>query len=183
MQKIEVNLIPGEEKFTYDIARIQKRLSFLATISIIILIGTTLLSFAVFFALDLQNKDVISATTSAKTKIKSLEKREGDLLVLKNRSELIDKILDGRTESIKILTDFEKLSPQGITFQTVESGQKGDLKVLAKATNLFLLNEFIQKLSDPNLTKDFTLIDVSSINRGERGDYSFSLEVLKNEEG
>lgn len=180
MLKTEVNLIPGEERFTQDIVSIQKRLRFLAIFGTIFLIGTVLFSFSLTFILNFQVQDVSRQILLVKKKIDEYRQREGELLILKNRSGLIGKILKDRTGSLMILSELKNESPEGITFEVVEAGMKGELKILARSADLFSLNELMNRLSDPEVSKNFKAIEVSSINRSSEGTYGFLLEVVGN---
>ena len=183
MLKIEVNLIPGEERFPQDIVGLQKQFRFLAVFCILLLIGTLLFSFSLTFILNSQLQDVSRQILSAKKKIDDYRQREGELLILKNRSDLIGKILNARTGSLMILSELKNGLPEGVTFEVVESGVKGELKIQARSADLFSLNELMNRLSDPEVSKNFKTIEVSSISRSGEGTYNFLLEVVGNEKG
>lgn len=179
MVSLKINLIPGEERAVFEALSIQKKFKILATIFLVSFIF--LLASLFLFSLRLNNqlKDIIFKTSQTENKIKSFQKREEYLVILKNRSGLVSKIVKERTGINEVLTEIEKIVPEGISFEIVESGGKGGMKITANSSTLQSLNKFVEKISSSDFTKKFSLLELSSITRGSDGTFNFIIELGK----
>lgn len=176
MTKAGINLIPGEEKASFDVIELLRKLRFLASF----LGGSFLLVVLVLAVLFLRTnsylKDLSSKISTTESQIKSLQPREADLLIIKNRLGLAQKIINDRQGSIEVLEKFLKVKPQEIGFEKVESTKKKKVLITVSSPDLVALNKFMSIISQPDFTKDFKKIEVSSITRLEKGSYAFVLD-------
>lgn len=179
MAKVKINLIPGEERSRLDFSLLAKRLKVLATFLLLVFIGIAGLTFLQFFRLRNDTQSINEKIILAEKSILSLQLREQDLTKLKNRLQLAQKIIELRRGNIEVLRKFDDLSSQTIFFEIAESKGRGELVLMVSSPDLLGLNQFMTDISKPEFTQDFEKLEVSSISRSEKGDYSFILEAIK----
>jgi len=172
-----INLIPGEERFTYEVARLQKKIRIFALGSLLIAVMGLIFSYLYFLNLGKQLNQLSRQTTLTETKIREMQQKEGFLFLIKNRANLIGQIFKNTTRPIKTLVSLEKKLPEGILFTSFEADSSGKIKIVAYSKDLSLLNQFMSSLSDSSFSDNFNIITISSIGRSESGNYSFVLEL------
>lgn len=173
-----INLIPGEERASFEVIEILKKTKFFATLFVAGFIVVLLIFLLVVFRLSSQVKSVSQKIKETEQKINSLKKRETDLVVLKDRLDLIKKIVDERSGSNEILTDFRKLAPEGIDFRVIDSSKKGGLLMTVNSSNLIALNDFLTEISKPEMTSKLKMMEISGISRSQMGSYNLIIDCL-----
>jgi len=163
MVKININLISGEASLGYLFSYIQKKLKFISSVSLILLILMIIFSFAPFFYYNRQLTSLSLKVSQIEGKIKSYQERESSLLLLKSHSGFLTEIIKGRVGLIKVLTDLQKMAPANVTLENIESDSQGKLKLNVSAGTLFSLNTFVSSISREDFIGDFELLNISSI--------------------
>ena len=172
-----INLIPGEERFVYEVAGLQKKIKALALICLSLAVVGLVCSYLYFLNLGTRLNELSRQTTLTETKIKEMQQKEGYLFLLKNRADLLHQIFKGTARPVKTLHEIEKKLPEGVAFNSYNVDSSGRIKIIANAKDLFLLNAFVASLSDPDFSSNFNNITVSGIGRAGGGSYGFSLEL------
>lgn len=173
MPRRGINLIPGEERASFEVIDFSRRIKFLATLLVIVFLLVLLACFGVFFKLNSWQNNLLGKISLNEKKIKSYLERESDLVILKDRLALADKIFKKQPEKMEILFKLRGLVPEGVVFESIESGEKGGLMIGISSSDLLALNRFVKAISDPEFVKNFSFAEASSISRSEKGTYSF----------
>lgn len=179
MNKLQINLIPGEERASFEIGGLIKKLKFSAIFLLSLFIIASGITFLFFFRLSNQNKEILNKISQTEKKIDSFQSREANLLVLKDRLSLARKIIESREGNINIITNLNQISSAAISFDLIESQGRGVLKANVSSPDLLAMNRFVTVISGPDFTKDFSSLEISSISRSEEGYYTFVLEAIK----
>lgn len=179
MVKININLISGEASLGYLFSYIQKKLKFIASVSLMLLILTITLSFSFFFYYNRQLSSLSLNLAQVGGKIKSYQETESSLLLLKSHSNFLAEVIKRRVGLIKVLTDLQKMAPANISLENIESDSQGKLKLNVTAESLFSLNTFISLISREDFVGDFELLNISSIVKTDKNNYNFILELTK----
>ena len=175
--KQEIDFLKGER------SEREKRLKFLRSIkvgSIVVLMAFVLLVgviFSYWFYINSQNQKIVKDNNIKRTKIESLKELESLQTVLKQRLSTLGKFFkeDKRPQFVKTLTFFSQIPP-GVSLKEL-SLAKGDSKVniSGDATDISNLTAFLEKLESPESQSIFSEVTVSSLDKKEKGGYSFSL--------
>ncbi len=171
-----INLIPGEERASFEVIEILKKTKFFATIFVSGFVVVLLTFLLVVFRLSSQIKTVSQKIKETEQKINSFKKRETDLVILKDRLGLIKKVIDDRSGSNEILSSFLKLAPEGVEFRVVDSSKKGGLLMTVNSSNLIALNDFLTEISKPEATSKLKMMEISGISRSQLGSYNLIIE-------
>lgn len=175
MAKAGINLIPGEEKYSFEILDILRKLRYYTLVFFTFFVVFLLILFLLFLKSSSEINQISQRVSLTEKKIKSLQSVEENLFLIKNRLFLAKEILKEQTKKVEILSRLKGISPEGILFESVESGERGGLEITISSSNLFSIYQFIEKISQPEFKKDFKQIQISSISRSGDGNFRFGL--------
>jgi hypothetical protein len=176
MAKIGINLIPGEEKASFEVIELARKVKFYASILVITFLVTLFACFVVFFRVNSHLNNLLQKISLTEAKIKSYQSPETDLVIIKDRLTQAGKILKKQERKIEVLNKIKAVTPPEVIFETIESGEKGGLLITVSSSNLLALHQFIKDISNPEFAKDFRFAEISSVSRSEKGIYSFIFE-------
>jgi len=180
MDGLKINLIPGEEKAGFEVILLSKKVKSLATLLIILFILTLGFTALLFIRLNSSINNLSLKITNTENKIKSFQAKEEYLVILKNRLNLVDQIIKRRTGINEILATLDKIAPSQVTFELIDSGAKGGLRVSASSSDLKSLNELYKNISQPDFTENLKSLTISSITKSKENTYNFFIEIVKN---
>lgn len=174
----EINLIAGEEKKFVELNVWGKRLGKAAVITLLvfILISAAVLSFLFFF--DRKFKDNEKNIQGLKNAIRSFDKIESYLMVVSDRIAGIEKIKKASISNASLVNDFSSLFIPGFIFKTISFGA-GSIKIASSCDNNQSLSNFYEKLETLKKSKKFSDVMISSVSRGENGQYDISFELIQ----
>lgn len=166
-----INLLPTKKPALGE-KRAWRRLKILAgavLASYIIFIGA-LVFFSLFISFS--QRKLKQEVGQVEAKIKALEKRESQVLTIKGRAELANKILGERVSQKELLSRVQNLSLVGISLFEINMAP-GKLNFSGEAQNALVLGDFLDRLSQTT----WSWVRLASLARTSKGVYSFSLET------
>lgn len=174
----EINLIAGEEKKFVELNHWGKRLGKAAvfTLLVFILVSTVVLSFLFFF--DRKFKDNEKNIQGLKNAIRSFDKIESYLIVVSDRIAGIGKIKKASVSNASLVSDLSSLFIPGFIFKTIGFGA-GSIKITSTCDNNQSLSNFYEKTEALKKNKKFSDVLISSVSRGENGQYDISFELIR----
>ncbi len=175
--KQEIDFLKGQR------SERERRLKFLRTIKIgsiivlmafILVVGTI---FSYWFYINSQNQKIVKESTLKRTKIEKLKDLESLQMVLKQRLLTLGKFFkeDKRPQFVKTLTFFSQI-PQGIDLKELNfTNRDSKINISGDSADILNLTAFLEKLESQESQEIFSEITVSSLDKKEKGGYSFSL--------
>jgi len=174
--KQEIDFLKGQR------SERERRLKLLRTMrvgSIIVLMAFILVVGSVFsywFYINGQNQKIIKENALKKTKIEKLKDLESLQMVLKQRLLTLGKFFreDKRPEFVSALNFFSQI-PQGIALRELNLSGDNKVNVSGDSADILNLTAFLEKLESQESRAVFSDITVSSLDKKDKGGYSFSL--------
>jgi len=174
MPKSGINLIPGEEKASFEVIILAKKFKTYALFSLIVFLIVILGYFIAFFRMNSHLKSLSQKISQAEAKINSYKSLESDLVLVKDRLVKIKKIFSTQKRKIEALKKIKEVSPPEIVFRSIESSSK-ELKISVTSSDLGAIKRFTERISNPEFEKIFKKIEISAVSRVEEGNYGFNL--------
>ncbi|MFZ5366310.1 MAG: PilN domain-containing protein [Patescibacteria group bacterium] len=167
-----INLFP-RKKPTLEQKRISGRIR---TWGAIILFGYTLYTAGIFILgtfISFQRNEVKGKVAKTEERIKLAQKKESLELTLKGRIVEARGIIGGRTNYVQIINKIQALSPQGVSYQSLDFSD-GKISLSGEAQNVLVFGEMLDALKKET---DFSRVSLTSLSRTKTAGYSFSLEA------
>lgn len=173
----EIDFVRAERKarFAKDKARRPvKTGSIVFLIFYCLVVGAT---FSFWLTLNRSSEQIKKEISLKKQRISELKKTELLQTLLKQRLSSLAKIVFKKEPTYsQILLYFEEISPEGLILSDYKLTDKGEVDVSGTANNVVVLSDFLEDLVDEQKEEVyFSEITLSSLSRGEDGDYKFSL--------
>jgi len=177
MPKSGINLIPGEEKASFEVIILAKKFKTYALFFLIVFLIVTFSCFVAFLRMNSRLKSLSQKISQAEAKINSYKPLESDLVLVKDRLVKIKKIFSTQKRKIEAFKKIKEVSPPEIVFRSIESSSR-ELKISVTSSNLRMVKSFIEGISTPEIEKIFKKIEISAVSRDGEGNYSFNLECI-----
>lgn len=171
----KINLFPKIKAFWEKRVLIRRLVQIISIVGSILyfVILSSLLSY--FLLLSREEKSVRKNIETYEEKIRSLEPVESKQLLLKAKLEELSKILKIDKKPEEALEDLETISMIGISFSNLNYAE-GSLKIEGKASNVLVLDEFVEKLENEGKDR-FSRGEFGNIGRAEENTYNFNLSL------
>jgi len=158
----------------------EKRLKLLRMVktgSILFLLFYCLLAAAFFsynFYLQTQAQKITKESTLKKNKIESLKEIETLQIALKQRLSTLDKFFAAQKgPNFPTLLDYFDQLTQEIIVRELSIGSDGKITLAGELSDTFVLESFLERLNQPETSKFFSTVTLSSLDKKETGGYSF----------
>lgn len=176
MSKLSINLLPQEVLLLEKSAR-QKALT--TRICIAILSVFVVLSLGLIILRLFQTNEVTKTETqlsAALLRVKQDEEKENVLLFLKQRINLISKILQEGKPHIQAYNLILSLSPPSIRFASINIDKNGNINISASSSDTKDLKLFFDNLVDPEKTGNkISEVVLEGVGKTSASDYRFDL--------
>lgn len=174
----EIDLLKVKEKISEREIKLKR---FLQVGSGILLIFYILVLGGVFSFWVIQQREsqlVRDKIKRAEAKVSGLKKIESLQVTLKERLEVLASVFgEDKVNYQDVLTQFEQLTPSGVTLESIDLSKNGRITIEGSAETSVSLGEFLVNLTKPE-EENFKNVVLSSIRRTEEGSYDFSLRLL-----
>lgn len=173
----KINLFPKIKAFWEKRALIRRLAVVISIVALILyfVVLSSLLSF--FLLLSREEKSVRKNIETHEEKIRSLEPVESKQVLLKAKLGELSKILKIEKRPEEALEDLEAISIMEVTLSDLNY-TKGSLKITGKASNVLVLDEFVEKLENEGKNR-FSQAQFNNIGRAEENTYNFNLTLEK----
>ncbi len=142
-----INLLPQELKPKGYILKLSKTLNKLALISIAVLLASALVILGSFIFFSQQTKASIKKQESLRSEIKALEATEQKLVLVKDRIQKIDNVLnlENATDEVKVLKKVTEILPEGVSLNNI-SVSDGSVSLEVASASLSGIGQFFVAL-------------------------------------
>lgn len=172
--KQEIDFLKGQRSEREKRVKFLRNLKVGSTIFLIAFILIVGVIFSYWFYLNSQNEKIINESNLKRQKIESLKELESLQIVLKQRLSTLGKFFkeDKKPNFSKILAFFDKIS-QGINIKNLNISADGKLNISGDSADILTLTGFLENLESKDAQEIFSQIIVSSLDKREKGGYSF----------
>ncbi len=134
--------------------------------------------FSINLYLQYRINQVQAQVMTAKKQIDSERTLEANYLFFVNKLTIIRELFDQRANKQIAMGFFSELFGPNITISGLNYNmEEGILSLQVVSPHVFYLEEALEVLEDPDVTKYFTSLTKSNLNRQPMGQYAFSLTV------
>ena len=155
----------------------QKLLRYSALGSVVVLV-LLLGSVAYWQYLEIQSKEIASQEDTQQRVITQSSKDEQEYMIFADRLNAIGQIINNRNSKREALDFLALIAQPNLSFDAINyNAESKQLSFRAQATSVFIVEQFLDQLRLPTVSRYFTNIEVSNITRNQEGVYSMQVVV------
>lgn len=138
-----------------------------------------LIAFAAFWQyLDLQTRELEAQEAAQQRVIAQSAEDEREYLIYVDRLNAIGNIIGNRNSKREALDFLALIAQPNLAFDAINyNAESKQLSFRAQAQSVFSVEQFLDRLRLPDVSRYFTDIEVSNITRNEEGTYSMQVVV------
>ncbi len=178
MTNININFLRSEQLRLTGQAKKDRRIFkyvSLATAGVFLIFGTIL---SVNQFLTFRIGQVENQIESISKEIKNQEKLEGEYLFFVDKLKIIRKLFELRTDKQKAIEFFKNLFADDVEISGINYDiENGILSLQVNNPHVFRLEDSLEVLKDPEVTKHFKTFDVEALRRNREAEYGFKITV------
>ncbi|KUK79025.1 MAG: hypothetical protein XD95_0653 [Microgenomates bacterium 39_7] len=180
---IQINFLSKQNKKLSKQQEKDKLIFKYALIAFIICSVAFLGVFSINLYLQYKINQVQAQTTTARKQIDSERTLEANYLFFVNKLAIIRELFDQRANKQIAMGFFSELFGPNIAISGLTYNMEdGILSLQVTSPHVFYLEEALEVLEDPEVTKYFSSLTKSNLNRQAMGQYTFSLTVSFSED-
>lgn len=128
--------------------------------------------------LEIQSRELKDQQESQQRVIAQSAEDEREYLVFVDRLDAIGDIIGNRNSKREALDFLALIAQPNLAFDAINyNAESKQLSFRAQAASVFSVEQFLEQLRLPTVSRYFTHIDVSNITRNEEGTYSMQVVV------
>jgi Tfp pilus assembly protein PilN len=172
----EINLLKTRRKFSFEQLKLIRGAKVASVLLLLIYCLGAVAVFSYWFNLNKKGQRLEEEIENYEQRIKKQEKTEYLQSLLKQKLVLLSSLTSQREYDYRqVLDRFEAAVPEGVAVEKMLLDQEGRLSLEGMATNAVVLADFFDQLLSSENDDFIKEVKVSSLGRGQEGDYVFSL--------
>ncbi|MBI2601186.1 hypothetical protein HYW42_04475 [Candidatus Daviesbacteria bacterium] len=180
MQKfaISINLLP--EEFIKQQIKTKKfyQIQLIGTVVLLTFIFLSSFTTALTILQNQKLKRVQTEVSAAQTTVTSFGKTELDLLLLKNRLQVVNQLIEVPSKQREIYEKLYKSLPPSIVVSSFSVDSTGNVLTSLVSTDIKILDDFINKLTSENEQYKFVKeVKIETLNRGRDGAFRSTIRI------
>jgi len=172
----DINLLPFEEKAQESFANLQKRLSLVSVIVLVVTAIFTLVTLVFFTSLASSRSKLIEDAQRSFSTINSYKANEELIVVVKNKVSAADKILNERANYSNVFNTLTSIIPQGTYFTDFKVASE-KVSITGRAKSSADVAGLVSSLVSDRGKEIISNLSVESLSSDDKGIYAFVLSA------